>query len=157
MTKKFFIVTALLVIFSLFAIPYTFAANNNMMNNAVNNVRNFVGGTENVIEDAGKGVVNGISNSLNAVENGAKNITNDMTNNQTNNYTGASNNTGYSVTRTTAEATPNGGLFANMSSNVLTWSIMAILAIAIIALVLYYARQNPNATIYHGDDDNDNG
>ena len=34
MTKKFFIVTALLVIFSLFAVSYTFATTNNM-NNAV--------------------------------------------------------------------------------------------------------------------------
>lgn len=59
MKKRFFAIATLLVIFSFFMVPYTFAANKNM-NNAVNNIRNAVGGTENVVEDAGKGIVNGI-------------------------------------------------------------------------------------------------
>ena len=46
MKNKFFIVATLLAILSLFAVSYTFATTN-----AVNDVRNAVGGAENVIED----------------------------------------------------------------------------------------------------------
>lgn len=52
MKNKFFIVATLLAILSLFAVSYTFATTN-----AVNDVRNVVGGAENVIEDAGKALL----------------------------------------------------------------------------------------------------
>ena len=65
MKNKFFIVATLLAILSLFAVSYTFATTN-----AVNDVRNVVGGAENVIEDAGKGIVNGVKDGMNTVKNG---------------------------------------------------------------------------------------
>ena len=69
MKNKFFIVATLLAILSLFAVSYTFATTN-----AVNDVRNVVGGAENVIEDAGKGIVNGVKDGMNTVKNGAKDV-----------------------------------------------------------------------------------
>lgn len=142
MKNKFFIVATLLAILSLFAVSYTFATTN-----AVNDVRNFVGGAENVIEDAGKGVANGIRSGLNSIDNGAKTVGNDVTNGMNNMGTTTNN---YTATRTGA-ATDN-GLLGNVSNTVWSWLIIAIVAIIIIALVLFYANQNKNTTTYHNDD-----
>ena len=68
MSKKFILFIVVFVI-SLFTVSYTFAANN-----AVDNVRNAVGGAENVIENAGKGIGNVIKDGTNTLENGGKNF-----------------------------------------------------------------------------------
>ena len=146
MKKKFFIIATLLVIFSFFIVPYAFAANKNM-DNAVNNVRNFVGGAENVVKDAGKDVANGIKSGLNAIDDGAKDVGNDVKNGM--NDMGRTTNN-YTATRTAT--TTDNGLLGNVSNTVWSWLIIAIVAIVIVALVLFYANQNKNTTTYHNDD-----
>lgn len=142
MKNKFFIVATLLAILSLFAVSYTFATTN-----AVNDVRNAVGGAENVIEDTGKGIANGVRNGMNTVENGAKDVGNDVKNGM--NDMGRTTNN-YNATRTAT--TTNNGLLGNVSNTVWSWLIIAIVAILIVALVLFYANQNKNTTTYHNDD-----
>lgn len=166
MKKKFLIVATLLAIFLFFAVPYTFAANN-VGSDAVNGIRNFVGGAENVVENVGSGVANGIRSGMNTLEGGAQNVTNGMTNgiNGMNNNQGAitnTNNNGYNTTRTTATTRTTGdttnagtGIFGNVSNSVWTWLIVGIVAIVIVALVMYYAKQNTNVTTYQGRNDND--
>ena len=142
MKNKFFIVATLLAILSLFAVSYTFATTN-----AVNDVRNVVGGAENVIEDAGKGIVNGVKDGMNTVKNGAKDVGNDVKNGM--NDMGRTTNN-YNATRTAT--TTDNGLLGNVSNTVWSWLIIAIVGIVIIALVLFYANQNKNTTTYHNDD-----
>ena len=142
MKNKFFIVATLLAILSLFAVSYTFATTN-----AVNDVRNAVGGAENVIEDTGKGIANGVRDGMNTVENGAKNVGNDVKNGM--NDMGRTTNN-YTATRTAT--TTDNGLLGNVSNTVWSWLIIAIVAIVIVALVLFYANQNKNTTTYHNDD-----
>ena len=132
MKNKFFIVATLLAILSLFAVSYTFATTN-----AVNDVRNVVGGAENVIEDAGKGIVNGVKDGMNTVKNGAKDVGNDVKNGM--NDMGRTTNN-YTATRTAT--TTDNGLLGNVSNTVWSWLIIAIVAIVIVALVLFYANQN---------------
>ena len=55
------------------SISYSFAAG---FNNAVDGVRNFVGGAENVVENVGNNVAGGIKNGMNTIGNGANNATN---------------------------------------------------------------------------------
>ena len=143
MKKKCFIVATLLVIFSLFAVSYTFATTN-----TVNNIRNAVGGAENVIEDAGKGITTGIKDGINTVENGAKDVKNNVKNGINNMGT---NNNNYNITRTSSTgSTTDTGFLANVSNTVWSWLIIAIVGIVIVALVLFYANQNTTTT-YHND------
>lgn len=154
MKKKLFITAIVLAIFTFAFIPNAFA--NTGMDNAVNGIRNFVGGTENVMENAGKGVVNGVKDGVNAVGNGARDVANGIDNgmnrdNRTSDMT--PNNGGYTATRTSAD-TGATGLFGNVSNDIWTWMVLAIVGIIIVALVMYYAKQN-NITTYNHDDNDD--
>ena len=154
MKKKLFITAIVLAIFTFAFIPNAFA--NTGMDNAVNGIRNFVGGTENVMENAGKGVVNGVKDGVNAVGNGARDVANGIDNgmNRDNRISDMTpNNGGYTATRTSAD-TGATGLFANVSNNIWTWMVLAIVGIIIVALVMYYAKQN-NITTYNHDDNDD--
>lgn len=154
MKKKLFIAAILLSIFTFAFIPNVFA--NTGMDNAVNGIRNFVGGAENVVEDAGKGVVDGVKDGVNAVGNGARDVVNGIDNgmNRDNRTTGVTmNNGGYTATRTSAD-TGATGLFGNVSNDIWTWMVLAIVGIIIVALVMYYAKQN-NMTTYDHDDNDD--
>ena len=158
MKKKLFITAIILAIISFAFIPNTFAANG--MSNAVNDIRNFVGGAENVIEDAGKDVANGIRSGINAMEDGAQDVTNGMENGMNNDYNNnmgtidnGNGNNGYTAVRTASE-TGAAGLFGN-SSNIWTWVVLAIVGIIIVALVMYYAKQNNVTTYTHNDDDDE--
>lgn len=148
MKKKLFVSAILLAIFSFCSITFSFAANNGV-NNAVNGIRNFVGGTENVIEDAGKGAANGIKDGMNTIGNGTKDITNGVENGMRDNR---NNNGGYTATRTNAD-TGAAGMFG--ISNVGTWVVLAIVGIVIVALVMYYAKQNNVITYNHNDNDDE--
>lgn len=151
MKKKLFITAILLTIFTFAFISNVFA--NTGMDNAVNGIRNFVGGAENVMEDAGKGVVNGVKDGANAVGNGARDVANGIDNGMNRDDRTAGNNGGYTATRTSAD-TGATGLFGNVSNDVWTWMVLAIVGIIIVALVMYYAKQN-NITTYNHDDNDD--
>lgn len=110
----------------------------NMVQDAANGVRNVVGGAENAVENAAGGLSNTAKNVTEGMENGANNITNDMRN-TTNNMTSTTNtnNNGYTATRTSTDT--GAATFMGMNATTWTWLIMGIAAIAIVALVWYYA------------------
>jgi hypothetical protein len=130
MTKKVF--AFLIAIFIIFATSSVFAANEikDSMDKAGSSVQNVVDGAGNIIKDAGTTITDGAKNVGNAVSNGTNKLTTDMTRTDT-------TNTNYSATRTSADSS-----FMGMSANTWTWFILAIAALAIIALVWYYAMQN---------------
>ncbi len=165
MKKKFLAIAILFAVFSFALVSYTFAANG--MDKAVNDVRNFVGGAENVVEDAGKGAVDGIRDGINTIGNGANDVARDVENGMNNGgdnrqsddnmgTTGTmGTGNGYTATRTSTDS-GNGaaGFLGNVSNNVWTWLIIAIVGIVIVALIMYYAKQS-NITTYNNDDDNE--
>lgn len=142
MYKKLFISLVILatIILSLSA---CFANNaGDMLKDAGDNVRNAVGGVENTIEDAARGVSNTSRDFTGNVEEGANNIGNAMTDNNAN--TGMSiidegRDGAYTATRTSTDTT--GNTFMGMNATTWTWLIIGIAAIAIVALVWYYAMQ----------------
>lgn len=132
MYKKLLISLGILVAMIL-SFTFCFANDNNMLQNAANGVRNVVGGAENTVENAAKGVSNTSKEATNKIENGANNTKNTVTDNKT-----ATTNT-YTATRTATDGIAS--TFMGMSSTAWTWLIIGIAAIAIVALVWYYAAQ----------------
>lgn len=139
MTKK--TIGAIIAAIIMFATSSVFAANNEIgdsMTKATNTVRNVVGGAENVVENAAGAIGTGVKDLGNTFTDGAARVTN-TTNNNANKVTDR-----YTTTRTSTTGTTNNGTFLGMSSNVWTWLVLAIAAIAIVGLVWYYAVQNNN-------------
>lgn len=145
MKKRFYIIALLIVSIFVLSVSYTFAANEPQ---AVQGIRNVVGGAENMVEDAGRGIVDGVRNVTsggeNMMENAAGNIGNGVQN-AGNRVTGAMTSDNYNATRTTtrsADINAAEGTFLGMNGTVWTWLIMAVVGVAIIALVWMYAKQN---------------
>lgn len=170
MKKKLLMTFALVAIFLCLAVSDTFAANN-VGSDMVNGVRSFVGGAENTIQNIGEGAMNGIRGGMNTVENGAQNAANgvrngmnDMMNHDNNNDNANNtqnadnttdqngNTTDYTATRTGADA--GNDMLASIPNSVWTWLILGIVTALIVALVVYFGRQNANIT-YRGHDDDD--
>ncbi len=125
MNKKLAIVLSILIV-AIFSFSVCFA--NDMANDAVEGVRNVVGGAENAVEDAAKDVTNAAKAATNSVENKMKNITNNRVTSSTSTY---------NATRTNAE----GSTLMGMNATMWTWLIIGIATIAIVALVWYYSMQ----------------
>ncbi len=144
MTKKVFAIIIAIVL--MLCVSNVFAANTEItdsMTKASNTARNVVGGAENVVRDAANTVGTGIKDTTNAVGNGVKDLGNTfqagaarVTNN------GNMNNNNYTTTRTAT--TGNNARFLGMSANTWTWFVLAIVTLAIVGLVWYYAMQNKN-------------
>lgn len=129
----------------------SFAANN-IASDAVNGIRNVVGGAENAIGGAAAGITNGIRNGVSGVENVTENTIGTMTTNR-NNATGntmgsmttdTNNGGGYNATRTatTRMATTGAtGTFLGMGATAWGWLIMATVGIITVALVWYYGKE----------------
>ncbi len=146
MKKKYFIsfTIALCLIFS-FSICF---ANSDGLGTAVNDVRNFVGGTENTIENAAKDISNTSKSATGTLENDMNHNTNEVTSNHS--VPEASKRVtpnNYSATRTGTEGTTIMG----MNSTAWTWLIIGIAAIAIIAVVWYYSMQFTNRNNHRDD------
>lgn len=145
MKKKFYIVALLIVSILVLSFSYTFAANEP---EAVQGIRNVVGGAENVVEDAGRGIVDGVRNITAGGENVMENATGDVQNGMQdagNRVTGAMTDDNYDATRTTTRSADinNGeGTFLGMDGTVWAWLIIAVVAVAIIALIWTYVKQN---------------
>ncbi len=143
MSKKIFIAIGILLAI-IFSFNMTFA--NNGMDNAVNDVRNVVGGAENAVEGAVKDISNASKDATGDMENSANNTTTGMTNdnrndnNNVNSATRTTNNNNGSYTATRTAATDD-TTFMGMGSTAWTWLILGIAAIAIVALVWYYSMQ----------------
>ena len=148
MNKKF--LASLITLFLLISLTcLSFAVEVNSTNaeladqegsDAVNTVRNVVGGAENAVEDAAKDISNSSRNATEDMENGANEMTEKMTENNGGNYMAVRTST-----NDNGETTLMG-----MTATTWTWIIMAIAAIVIIALVWYYASQARNN--YESDD-----
>ncbi|MBQ3415780.1 MAG: hypothetical protein IJH39_10705 [Clostridia bacterium] len=137
MYKKLLIGTSV-ILSIIFSFTFCFAADE--MNQAVNGVRNVVGGAENTMEDAAQGMSNMAKDATNNIEKGAnntaKNIGNAMNNND-------DNNKNYAASRTAAEVGAE-STFLGISSTVWTWIIVGIAVAALIALVWYFSTQKTN-------------
>jgi len=145
MSKKLFIST-LIILTLLFISSLSFAAENTLLQDGVNGIRNMVGGAENVVEDAAQGLTGAVRNGTNSIENGLNTATDDMNNNNNSNNdnnnddnymvgtTDNNNNGNYTATRTAT--------FMGMNGNTWTWFIIGIVGIAIIALVWAYSMQD---------------
>ena len=123
MNKKFFVSLAI-TLFTICSFTVCFANDGNMMNDATNGVKNFVGGVENTVENTARGASNFTKNVTGGMQNGA-----------------------YTATRTSTDDTVMG-----MNSNTWTWLIVGIAAVAIIALIWYYSMQFANRDSHHDDE-----
>ena len=127
------------------------------MDNVMNGVRNFVGGTENIVENVGNNIAGGVRNGLNTVGNGAENVVTDVKdgmrdtgNTVAGMATGNNNgNDGYTATRTSTDDVR----VAGMTTNTWTWIIVGITGAAIGILVWSYIRQRNKNDIYIDSDD----
>ena len=127
--------------------------NNNIAQDAVDGVRNVVGGAENAIEGAVSGIGNGISNGMSAIGNTMQDAGNNMRGGMT---TDTNNGNNYDATRTTTTRT----IATNNDTNTIlgmgprAWSlfILASLGIITVGLVWYYGKQNEIR--YQHDDEN---
>ena len=142
MKRKVLMIAILTIILSIFAISYTCAASK--MDNAVNDVRGFVGGAENVVENAGNTVASGIKNGMNTIGNGASTVGNTVENGarDVGNTVGAvvtdNNNGGYTATRTATDTNMANG----MNTTGWTWFIIGVTAVAIGVLIWSYIKEN---------------
>lgn len=123
MKKKFLLISALLIM--LLAI----ATSTVLANNALNTVGNVA---EDVTSAAGNVLTTGVDAVRNTVDDVATGITNMGNNNRSGN-----GNTGYTATRTNTNAT-----WLGMDATMWTWLIMAILGVAIVAMIWFYAKQD---------------
>lgn len=133
MKKKFFVLSALLI--GLLAISTSYAfANTNMVNTVEHAAQNVTSAAGNMLNTG----VNATRNTVSNIDNSARMTGNTMIAGTTNN----NNQTGnYNATRTNTNAT-----WLGMNSTAWTWLIMGIVAVAIVALVWYYASQKNTST-----------
>lgn len=136
MSKKVFITIATILSILLFGITYSFAGNN-MGEDAVEGIRNFVGGAENVVEDTAKDVGEGIRTGITDVKDAAQNTTSSMTRD-------TKADADYTATRTSTRTTSNnsGNSFLNMGATGWSLFIIATLGIITVGLVWYYGKQH---------------
>ena len=147
--KKKLLIASLLAILTILGISYSFAAetteNNNSnskevnLGNTITESMNKTGNTaENVIED-----VTGNRNTIDNMKNSMSNTMSDMTNG-IKGAAGATRNTVMNVadyTTSRVQATAEDAT-TSMSGSTWTWIIIAMVAIAIVGLVWFYAVQN---------------
>ena len=134
-----------LIAFIILALSFNFCFANDMLNQATDGIKNVVSGTEKTIENAAGDASNMSKNITGNMENSANNMSNSISNTMSNagetmkNTAGQMGNSVYNATRTSTEATE--GTLLGMNSTALTWLIIGLAAIAIVALVWYYSMQ----------------
>ncbi len=139
MNKKLIISTCILLINIFFTFSMCFADDaTNMLEDATDSVRNVVGDVENAVEDAAGDVTNSTKNATEDMEEEANDVSDSVTNTM-GTTDGETNDNSYTATRTSTDA--EAPTFMGMTATAWTWLIMGIVAIAIVALVWYYANQ----------------
>lgn len=118
----------------IFSFTFCFAADG--VNEAVNGVRNVVGGAENTMENAAKGASNMVKDATNNMEKGASETANKIGNTMM-------DNRNYNATRTSAEMGSE-STFMGINTTTWTWIIVGISVAAIIALVWFFSTQKNN-------------
>ena len=116
MKRKFLLISTLLIVLLSITASTVFA------NNALNTIGN-------VAEDVTSAAGNVLTTGVDAVRNTVDDVAN-------NNRSG-NGNTGYTATRTNTNAT-----WLGMDATMWTWLIMAILGVAIVAMIWFYAKQD---------------
>lgn len=141
---KRFTLIAITTIFSVLIFGISSFAANNIASDAMQGMRNVVGGAENAVGGAISGVTNGIRNGVNGVENATKN---------TGNKIAGTTNDGYNAARTatTRAVTNTSGRFLGMSATAWGWFIMAIVGIITVALVWYYGKEHESNYNHNND------
>lgn len=139
---------AITTIFAVLLFGVSSFAENNIASDAVQGVRNVVGGAENVVGGAISGVTNGVRSGINGVENTASNAGNKMQGSMT------TDNNSYNASRTATNMSTNtgSGTFLGMGATAWGWLIMATVGIITIALVWYYGKERE--TSYNHNNDN---
>ena len=132
--RKFLLISTLLIVLLSITASTVFA------NNALNTIGNVA---EDVTSAAGNVLTTGVDavrNTVDDVANGtmraSNNVATGITNMGNNNRSG-NGNTGYTATRTNTNAT-----WLGMDATMWTWLIMAILGVAIVAMIWFYAKQD---------------
>ena len=147
MNKKI-LLTIVTMILLLSICVYSFA-----MDNVVNDVRDFVGDTENTVENVAGDAVNGVRDGINAIEGGTENVINDVedgmedTENTITGTTTDDDNDGYTASMTSADQSVD-----NLTSNMWTWIVIGVFAIAIALMIWYYVRNKKSSNMYIDDD-----
>ena len=113
-SRKFFVSLAI-ILSIIFSFTLSLASNDNMINDATNGMKDFING----VKDTTENVTGSITNT-------SKNLTGDMENGLM----------GYNTQRVSTEDNVMG-----MNSNTLSWIIIAVATIAIVALIWYYLTQ----------------
>ena len=139
MTKKLF--TFILVVTLILASSCVFATNElqDSMNKSGNTLRNIVDGAGTVLQDAGTTITHGVQDVGNAIGNGARDVGGSISSDMTRSDNMGNDNNDYTAVRTA-----NDGTIMGMNANTWTWLVLGIAALAIVALVWYYAMQNKN-------------
>ena len=137
----------ILSIFCIITLASSLVFASNIMQVAENAVRDVGNGIEALVDDAGNAMQdagNGISNMMNDWNRDAENTENDMTNNDMGTTTMEDGTgDGYTATRTgSVEGAVN-------TNNAFVWTILAVAAAIIIALVWYYATQTSDTNNNH--------
>ena len=136
---------------------YSFA-----MGNVTNNIRGFVGGTENIIENMVNDATGGVKSGLNTIEGGTENVMSDVKNgmqdgtqNAENTVSGAITNNNANGGYTASMTSTDQGIMGSMNSNMWTWLIVAVLAVAIGLMIWAFARNRKHNNMYIDPDDHE--
>lgn len=152
MIKKLLVfMIALILVLSMSTV---FAANElkDSMDKSGRTIKNVVNGAGEVVKDGATAITDGAKDLGNTIGTGARDVGSAVS--------GGINNISGDLTRTdnmgdndryTAVRTANDGTIMGMSANTWTWFVLAIAALAIVALVWYYAMQNKNEYDNHND------
>lgn len=134
MAKKIF--SFIIALSIMFATSFVFAESElkDSADKTGHTMQNVVNGAGTILKDAGEGIKDGARNVGETVNNGARDMTR------------TDNNDGYTAARTS-----NNGTIMGMSGTTWTWLVLGIAALAIVALVWYYAMQNKNEYNHHND------
>lgn len=130
MKKKSFVISALLIGFLTISTSFAFA-NTNVINTVEKTTQNVTATAENALNHG----VGATKNTINNVNNGARRTGNTA-------ITGTTNTRNDNrATNTYAARRTNTNTWLGMTSTAWTWLIMGIVAVAIVALVWFYARE----------------
>ena len=134
MKRKFLLISTLLIVLLSITTSTVFA--NNALNTIGNVAEDVTSAAGNVLTTGVDAVGNTVDNVANGTMRAGNNVATGITNMGNNNRSG-NGNTGYTATRTNTNAT-----WLGMDATMWTWLIMAILGVAIVAMILFYANQD---------------
>lgn len=127
-----------IVLFFAFSFGSVFATNTTMTNDVANTMQNGANGVRNVVGSVENGIENAAAGVTGAVRTGTDNART-ATHNTANNVAGATNNNNYTATRTAT--TGDRGMFG-MTTNTLTWVVLAITGIGLVVLLWSFFSQD---------------